>query len=113
NKPCKDARADSLIWNLAMDCIYINLDSATERKVKFENNCNANKKPGWALTRFPAVNKDMVQARKVKGESQPAEKGCFLSHKDILAANLDHDKPLFILEDDAVFGARTCALVEL
>jgi len=95
-----------------MDCIYINLDSAAERKVKFENNFNARKKPGWTLTRFSAVNTEIVKAQNVRGGSAPAEKGCFLSHKTIIGANLNHDNPLFILEDDAVFGTRTCALVD-
>jgi GR25 family glycosyltransferase involved in LPS biosynthesis len=103
---------DSHRRNRAMECIYINLDSAVERKLKFETNFNAFKKPDWTLTRFSAVNTEMVKARNVKGESQPAEKGCFLSHRDIIGANLDHDRPLFILEDDAVIGKRTCALVE-
>ena len=95
-----------------MDCFYINLDSASERRVKFENNFNALKKPHWNLSRFSAVDTEFVKKQDVKGESSPAEKGCFLSHKTIIGANLAHDRPIFLLEDDAILGARTCALVD-
>jgi len=95
-----------------MDCFYINLDSAAERKVKFENNFNALKKQNWNLSRFSAVDTEFVKNKNVLGESSPAEKGCFLSHKTIIGSNLTHDRPIFILEDDAILGVRTCALVD-
>jgi len=52
------------------------------------------------------------QGAQREGRFTAREKGCFLSHRDIFGANLNHDRPLFILEDDAVFGKRTCAMVD-
>jgi GR25 family glycosyltransferase involved in LPS biosynthesis len=95
-----------------MDCFYINLDSAAERKANFEKNFNALKKPNWNLSRFPAVDTEFVKNNNVPGESRPGEKGCFLSHKMIIGSNLGHERPIFILEDDAVLGARTCGLID-
>lgn len=95
-----------------MDCFYINLDSASERRVKFESNFNTFKKPNWTLSRFSAVDAEFVKKQNVKGEASPGEKGCFLSHKAIIGANLTHDRPIFLLEDDAMFGAHTCALID-
>jgi len=95
-----------------MDCFYINLDSAAERKINFEKTFNALKKPGWNLSRFPAVDTEFVKNNNVPGKSRPGEKGCFLSHKTIIGSNLSHDRPIFILEDDAVLGARTCGLID-
>ena len=88
-----------------MDCFYINLDSAVERKVNFENNFNMHKKQDWNLTRFSAVDAEFVKNQKVLGELNPGEKGCFLSHKKIIGGNFGHDRPIFILEDDAVLAS--------
>jgi GR25 family glycosyltransferase involved in LPS biosynthesis len=95
-----------------MDCIYINLNSATERRLKFESNFEARKTPNWTLSRFAAIDTDTVKNNNVAGECSPAEKGCFLSHKVIIESNLAHDKSIFILEDDASFGVRTCNLID-
>jgi GR25 family glycosyltransferase involved in LPS biosynthesis len=95
-----------------MDCFYINLDSATQRKLKFENNFAAFKKQNWNLSRFSAIDTEFVKTHNIVGTSRPAEKGCFLSHKILIGENLTDDKTIFILEDDAVFGARTCGLIE-
>ncbi len=95
-----------------MDCFYINLDSAAERKTNFEKNFNALKKQDWNLSRFSAVDTEFVKNNNVPGESRPGEKGCFLSHKTIIGSNLAHDRPIFILEDDAVLGARTGGLID-
>lgn len=95
-----------------MDCFYINLDSAIQRKHHIENNFAAVKKPDWNLTRFAAIDTDHVRNRNILGKARPAEKACLLSHKELLARNLANDKTIFILEDDAVIGARSCALID-
>jgi GR25 family glycosyltransferase involved in LPS biosynthesis len=95
-----------------MDCFYINLDSATQRKSTIENNFAAVKKPDWQLTRFPAIDTEYVKANNIAGKASPAEKGCFLSHQILIGQNLADDKPLFIIEDDAALGLRTCALID-
>ncbi|MFI4933975.1 MAG: glycosyltransferase family 25 protein [Caulobacterales bacterium] len=95
-----------------MDCHYINLDSATARRELIERNFNTYKAPGWTLTRFPAVDVASVEARQVPGRLRPAEKACFLSHQQLLGANLSATAPIMILEDDAEIGRRTCALID-
>jgi GR25 family glycosyltransferase involved in LPS biosynthesis len=98
--------------NREMDCFYINLDSATQRRSNLESNFAAVKKPHWTLTRFAAVDTAFVTDNDIKGASKPAEKACFLSHKILIGQNLDGDAPMLIVEDDAAFGYRTCTLIE-
>lgn len=95
-----------------MDCFYINLDSAVQRKIQLENNFAAVRKPDWNLVRFPAIDTVYVQNQNIGGKAKPAEKGCFLSHRILIGQNLADDKTFFILEDDAVLGARSCALID-
>jgi GR25 family glycosyltransferase involved in LPS biosynthesis len=95
-----------------MDCFYINLDRATERRSRLESNFAAIKKPNWSLTRFPAIDTEYVRANNIAGCTTPGEKGCFLSHKILIGENLAKAGPLFIAEDDAAFGARSCALID-
>ena len=54
-----------------MDCFYINLDSAKDRKLHIEENFAAYKKPGWTLTRFPAIDKAHVERNNIAGAAQP------------------------------------------
>jgi GR25 family glycosyltransferase involved in LPS biosynthesis len=95
-----------------MDCIYINLDSAKERRLHVEKNLAACKKPDWTLTRFSAIDKIFVERNNIAGAAEPGEKGCFLSHRILLERHLSDEKSYFVVEDDAMFGARTCALIE-
>ncbi len=96
-----------------MDCYYVNLDAAEERKLRLEKNFAACKKPGWELFRFPAVDKNYVETNRIPGATKPAEKGCFLSHQFLIGRHLDDDKTFFIVEDDAQFGVRTCTLIDM
>lgn len=95
-----------------MDCFYINLDSAAERRARLENNFNTIKKPNWNLARFAAIDADYVRKNEVTGTTSPGEKGCFLSHKILIGQNLERPGPMMIVEDDAAFGYRTCTLVD-
>jgi GR25 family glycosyltransferase involved in LPS biosynthesis len=95
-----------------MDCFYINLDRATERRSRLESNFAAVKKPNWNLTRFSAIDTEYVRANNIAGRTTPGEKGCFLSHKILIGENLGKAGPLFIAEDDAAFGARSFALID-
>jgi GR25 family glycosyltransferase involved in LPS biosynthesis len=95
-----------------MDCFYINLASAVQRKINLENNFHKNKRPGWTLTRFPAIDTEFVRGQNIAGGSSAAEKACFLSHKKAIGLNLDDRKPAFVLEDDALFGAQSCAIID-
>jgi GR25 family glycosyltransferase involved in LPS biosynthesis len=95
-----------------MDCIYINLDKAEERRLHVEKNFAAHKKPDWTLARFPAVDKISVERNNIGGAAKPGEKGCFLSHRNLLEQRLGDDKSYLVVEDDAMIGARTCSLIE-
>ncbi len=95
-----------------MDCIYINLDSAEDRRLNLEKNFAAHKKPGWKLTRFPAIDKIFVARNNIAGAAKPGEKGCFLSHQILMEQHLGDDRSYLVMEDDAIFGARTCTLIE-
>lgn len=96
-----------------MDCFYINLDSAEDRRLHIEKNFAAYKKPGWTLTCFPAIDKAYVERNNIAGAAKPAEKGCFLSHQILMGQHLGDDKTYLIMEDDAAFGARTCTLIDM
>jgi GR25 family glycosyltransferase involved in LPS biosynthesis len=96
-----------------MDCFYINLDSAADRKLRVEKNFAACRKPGWNLIRFPAIDKNYIVEHNILGVTKPAEKGCFLSHEILMEQNLGDDKTYLIVEDDAQFGVRTCTLIDM
>lgn len=95
-----------------MECVYINMDAATERRQSIESNFAACSPPGWQLRRFPAVNGRLAEQEGAEGRLSPAEKGCFLSHRGILSQSQDDGAPLFIVEDDAQFGQQTCKLID-
>jgi len=91
-----------------MRCIYINLDSATRRRAAIEASFAACAPEGWSLERFEAVRAAEVST---PGAISPAEKACFLSHRDALATVLEDDEPVFMLEDDVVFSRFTARVV--
>jgi len=95
-----------------MDCYYINLDAAVARKVALENSFHRNRKPDWNLHRFAAIDAEFVRRQNIAGSKSAAEKACFLSHKRIIGADPDDGKTIFVLEDDARFGAQTCGIVD-
>ena len=95
-----------------MRCVYINLDSQTERRETIERNFAEVRAEGWSLTRYPAIDTRYVAERGVPGSLRPAEKACYLSHMSVIAADLDRGDRLMVLEDDAMFGASTHRLVD-
>jgi hypothetical protein len=64
----------------AMDCFYINLGSAAERKLNIKRNFAAYKMPGWTLTRFSALDTAYFGRQNIAGTARPTEKASFLSH---------------------------------
>lgn len=96
-----------------MDCLYINLDSQIDRRDSIEGSFNRNKADGWSLSRFSAIDMTYVEANNIQGSLRGGEKGCFLSHMNIVAQNMEDNEPLFLLEDDAVFGSQTCNVVNM
>jgi GR25 family glycosyltransferase involved in LPS biosynthesis len=95
-----------------MKCTYINLDRATERRARIEDNFAAHRRDGWELERFSAIDIRYIEQHQIKGSIRPAEKGCFVSHKHIIEANLDASAPFLIVEDDTVFGPSTVETIE-
>jgi GR25 family glycosyltransferase involved in LPS biosynthesis len=96
-----------------MECIYINLASAIDRRNTIETNFQACMKPDWTLSRFAAIDADYVKNQNILGRAKPAEKACLLSHKTLIGSKMADGKTFFILEDDATFGVRTCNLVDM
>lgn len=76
---------------------YINLDGALERRAALEANVAA-VAPGAELVRFPAVTAE--EAAGTPGPLTPNEKGCFRSHRELLASR-DPGETILVLEDDA------------
>jgi GR25 family glycosyltransferase involved in LPS biosynthesis len=95
-----------------MDCYYINLDSAQQRRIRLEANFSAHRLEHWALHRFPAVAAHSADEAKFPGTLQPGEKACFLSHRQLLRSCLGDDKTILVMEDDTSFGRHSCAAIE-
>jgi GR25 family glycosyltransferase involved in LPS biosynthesis len=96
-----------------MDCFYINLERQADRREALELNFAANRIEGWDLHRFEAVNARDIEALDVPGVLLPGEKGCFLSHRNLIRESLGSDAPIMIMEDDALFGAMTCRAIDV
>lgn len=92
-----------------MDCHYINLDQALDRRQSIEESFAAHKTTGWNITRFPAVNVSYIQRHRVDGALRDSEKACFMSHRRLLGDQIGSEEPVLILEDDTRFGSGTFA----
>ena len=95
-----------------VDCYYINLETAVERRQQIEANFSVHGAPGWTLTRFAATDAALVADSQVPGTLTSAEKACFLSHRALLRSLQDAVGPVMILEDDAIIGRHACALID-
>lgn len=95
-----------------MECFYINLESATARRQTLEASFIQSARPGWTLKRWPATTAAQVEANAVPGRLPSAHKACFLSHHALIADRAERPGHLMVLEDDAIFGTRTCELVD-
>jgi hypothetical protein len=87
--------------------VFINLDGSKERRAAVEASFARAPHEGWTLERFPAV----APGPRTTGAMPLGAQGCFLSHLDVLAASLDDEAPVFIVEDDVVFSKETFGLV--
>lgn len=94
-----------------MDCFYINLASRADRRQALERNFAAVGAGNWRLRRFEAVTAQDVADAGAPGILSPQEKGCFLSHRNLIR-QIASDGPVMIAEDDVLFGAGTCRGVE-
>jgi GR25 family glycosyltransferase involved in LPS biosynthesis len=91
---------------MSLNVIYINLDSATQRRAAVEASF-ASHAPHWRLHRFPASRgEDAV------GTIRAAERGCFLSHRAALRESLTMPGHILICEDDVILGKETALHIE-
>lgn len=95
-----------------MDCYYINLDGATSRRDRLEQNFSQQARERWSLHRFPAVDTDQVRSSHIEGTLAPSAMACFLSHRQLINASLADEQPILVLEDDAAFGEGTCDTID-
>ena len=95
-----------------MQCRYINLDHATERRAGIEASFNKTARPGWTLSRFEAPDTKFVDRHSIAGIRSSAEKACYFSHKTLIEAHAGCADHLLILEDDAEFGMATSEVVD-
>jgi GR25 family glycosyltransferase involved in LPS biosynthesis len=96
-----------------MDCIYINLAARPDRREALERNFESVKAPGWALHRLEAISAADVERMQTPGSVRPAEKACFLSHREAVRRALAFEGPVMVLEDDVLFGALSCRAVDI
>ena len=94
-----------------MKCFYINLDRATDWRQSIEASFQRAARPGQSLERIAAFDAAYVEKVAVPGRIRPAEKACFLSHKEAVRRSLAHEGPVFILEDDVIFSNKTFAVL--
>jgi GR25 family glycosyltransferase involved in LPS biosynthesis len=95
-----------------MECLYINLDAQKDRRDYLEANFAACKKHGWNLRRIPATDVAFVETNEIIGLLTAREKACYISHVHAIEEALKIDGPVMILEDDAAFGPRSCAVID-
>jgi len=94
-----------------MECFFINLDGERDRRALIESNFAVHAADGWRLNRVAAVDVAGVRRRNMPGGVRDTEKGCFLSHRKAVEQSLLFDDYTMILEDDAMFGAHSCACI--
>jgi GR25 family glycosyltransferase involved in LPS biosynthesis len=93
-----------------MDCLYINLDSASQRRAHIEADFAAAAPANWRLLRVAATTAD--EAKNTAGSRRDAEKACWLSHRRAIAERLADDEPVMIVEDDTCFSPRAFGLID-
>lgn len=93
-----------------MECHLVNLNEATARRDAVEANFRAISPGGWELVRYPAIGAAI--ASRHPGELSDGAKGCFLSHRTLIASNLADEETIFIAEDDVVFAPQCFAVIE-
>jgi GR25 family glycosyltransferase involved in LPS biosynthesis len=98
--------------SISMDCYYINLDNATERRLSLEASFEKHFRPGWTLHRFSALDQAYIEAHGIEGSRTAREKACFLSHKAVIERCADDSKPVLIVEDDTMFGLATFEIID-
>lgn len=91
--------------------VFINLDTATERRSAIEKNFRAVAPENWQLVRAPAICSSDVADMRIEGALRDEEKACFLSHLAVIKSSAKQQQPTWIREDDSMLGEKSCAEV--
>lgn len=95
-----------------MDCFFINLDSAVQRRERLLASFGKYASSDWSLKRWPATTvREVVQSQSA-GSLRDSEKACYLSHRNAVAQHADSRAPFMVLEDDTTWGPSTCKAVD-
>jgi len=97
---------------LYMECHYINLDRAIERRAALEANFARCGRQGWELKRFSAIAETMVEKDQLPGKRSWREKACFLSHCKVIEQQPDNGRSFMVVEDDVQFGMASLEIIE-
>jgi len=92
-----------------MRCLYINRDSAADRRAHVEANFAATAPAGWELVRIPAI--EAAEITDPPAPLTPSERACWLSHRKALASTVQDPDDVFIIEDDTQFSPRAFGLL--
>ncbi|HEY4374936.1 MAG TPA: glycosyltransferase family 25 protein [Burkholderiales bacterium] len=95
-----------------MECFYINVEAAAERRRVIEENFHTYKVPGWFLSRTRAVDLNDLAGVAIRGRIREVEKACHMSHRNAVEESIGAPGHALILEDDTAFGPRSCAAIE-
>jgi GR25 family glycosyltransferase involved in LPS biosynthesis len=95
-----------------MEVRYINVASQQTRRKFVERNFAEYCPSSWSLRRVEAVTVDEVVTHKYPGTLRAVEKACFQSHLRALSQPSPGNAPLFIAEDDVLFGAESVEFIE-
>jgi GR25 family glycosyltransferase involved in LPS biosynthesis len=95
-----------------MECHYINLNSAIERRATLEANFARCRRQGWELRRFTALDEATVEKNQVPGKRSWREKACFLSHRSLIERQADDGRSFMVMEDDAQLGLTSLEVIE-
>ena len=95
-----------------MKCLFINLESAADRRAALERNFAAHAPASWSLERFSAVDVTEVQRRQLTGRLRATEIACAASHFELVHQQKETRVPFLILEDDVLFGPHSCETLQ-
>lgn len=95
-----------------MECHYINLDRAIERRAALEANFARCGRQGWELKRFSAIAETTVEKDQLPGKRSWREKACFLSHCKVIEQQPDNGRSFMVVEDDVQFGMASLEIIE-
>ena len=96
-----------------MRCVYINLESRTDRRAALEANFEANKAAGWTLSRIDATRADQPEAVSFPGPTNPREKGVLPQPQSRHRRKRQRRRTIHgPRRRQSMFGPRSCVAIE-